>query len=215
MTARSILILGGSFDPVHNGHVALAEYFIRALGPDELRIIPAGNPWQKPPLRASADERVRMLELAFAEMPVPVVIDRQEIERDGPSYAIDTLTKLRAEAGPDAALIFLIGADQLRQLHTWREWRRLFELAHLCAASRPGHGIEELPEEVRQEFMPRLANPEQLKSRPHGLTLLAADLQLDISSTAIRDALRQLRPSDLPMPPQVLDYIHCQHLYQT
>jgi nicotinate-nucleotide adenylyltransferase len=209
------LILGGSFDPVHDGHVALAKHFIQRLQPDELRLVPAGDPWQKAPLQASPEDRVRMLELAFAGASVPVVIDRQEVERQGPSFAVDTLHNLRVHFGPQVSLVFMIGADQLRQLHTWHDWKRLFELAHVCAASRPGHLVDDLPPEVREEFLPRLASAEALKNRPHGSTLLATDLNIDISSTAIRAALRHAEPAGLPLPPQVLDYIHCQHLYHT
>ena len=92
---RCILLLGGSFDPVHEGHIGLARYFCTLLHPDELRLIPAGRPWQKPEMSTAPEHRIAMLRLAFADWVVPVQIDTQEIERDGPSYAVDTLRTLR------------------------------------------------------------------------------------------------------------------------
>ena len=113
---RCIAILGGSFDPVHLGHVALAEHFVGLLQPDELRVIPAGNPWQKHGLQATAQQRVAMVKLAFDQQPVPVVIDEQEIRRATATYTIDTLQALRRTLGNDVSIVFLMGADQLQHL---------------------------------------------------------------------------------------------------
>jgi nicotinate-nucleotide adenylyltransferase len=216
MTRRCILLLGGSFDPVHNGHVALGEYFVKLLVPDELRVLPAGNPWQKPPLHASAEHRIEMIRLAFDRQPVPVVIDPQEIQREGASYTVDTLRALRAESGPQTSLIFLLGADQLRTLNTWREWNMLFELAHICAASRPGFTLENhiLPAMVAREFSRRAATPDQIRDTPHGLTYLASNLAIDISATQIRAAFARGEQPRQQIPVRVLDYIQQHHLYQ-
>src|SRR5437773_6426102 len=110
---RCIAVLGGSFDPVHNGHVALAKYFVTLLAPDLLRVIPTGNPWQKYGLEASAADRVEMVSRAFSGQAVEVIIDQQEIQRETATYTIDTLQSLRSELGPHASIIFLMGADQL------------------------------------------------------------------------------------------------------
>lgn len=215
MSRRCLVLLGGSFDPVHNAHVALGSYFARLLAPDELRIIPTGNPWQKDPLNASAADRVAMLRLAFERQPVPVVIDDQEIRRQNGSYTIDTLRAVRAEAGPEASIAFVMGADQLLHLNTWHEWRTLFDLAHLCAASRPGFEMNTLPPEVAREFSRRAAPPSQLRETPHGLTFLALNLAVDVSATEIRSLLAQgERPQQL-LPAAVLDYIEQHNLYKT
>lgn len=231
---RCVIVLGGSFDPVHAGHVALASYFVTLLAPDELRIIPTGNPWQRAPLQATAEQRVAMLQCAFDSLPVPVVIDLQEIERDTPTYTIETLRALRATLGPEDSLVFLLGADQLRQLDTWREWRALFSQAHLCAASRPGHPLEatDLPPDVAREFQRRAGTAEQIRHTPHGLCYIARNLAIDVSATAIRDALRTSvrtaevahEPADAGsatspslrslLPGRVLDYINHHRLYQ-
>lgn len=214
--AHCVVILGGSFDPVHNGHLALAAYFAKLLQPDEVRVIPAGQPWQKDKLTATATQRIEMLQLAFATQPFPVRLDLREIERGGATYSIDTLRTLRAELGQQASIVFLLGADQLQQLDTWREWRQLFEHAHLCAAARPGYSIEtaRLPDDIAREFSRRAGTLEQIRKTPHGLTYLAHDLSVDASATGIRTALqRGEKPASL-MPPVVLDYIQQFHLYK-
>ena len=221
-----MLLVGGSFDPVHQGHVALAHYFSTLLHSDELRLIPAGQPWQKPGMTTPAEHRVAMLRAAFDDWVVPVVIDEQEIRRDGASYAIDTLRALRAELGDGASIVMALGADQLLNLHTWRDWTELFELAHLCFATRPGFVVngDSLNADVARQLSRRLANPSQLRSTPHGLAFIATNLAVEVSSTAIRDALAQgsqrgdqhddRRLSGL-LPAPVLDYIQRHHLYQT
>jgi nicotinate-nucleotide adenylyltransferase len=213
---RCIVLLGGSFDPVHNGHLALASYFAKLLVPDELRVVPAGNPWQKHGLHATPDQRIEMVARAFERLAVPVTIDRQEILRGGTTYTIDTLRAIRAEVGPDVSIAFLIGADQLQHLHTWKEWQRLFDHAHVCAASRPGFGIgaAHLPAEVGREFTRRLATPEQIRNTPHGLAYLAGNLAVDISATEIRAALQRRERPDSLIPAGVLDYIKSHHLYE-
>lgn len=218
VSRRCIALLGGSFDPVHNGHLALADYLCGLLMPDELRLIPAGNPWQKQGLRASAQCRVEMLRRAFdgCARTLPVTLDLQEIERTTPTYTIDTLRALRAELGPDTSIVFLMGSDQLQQLHTWREWRQLFDYAHICAASRPGFVLdaEHLMDAVAHEFAQRTASIEHIRNTPHGSTHLACGLAVDISATQIRLALQQGGRLDRLVPPKVLDYIQEHHLYQ-
>ncbi len=211
---RCIALLGGSFDPVHNGHVALGNYFAALLAPDELRVIPAGQPWQKHGLQATPQQRIEMVRRAFDRLAVPVLIDEQEIRRDDATYTIDTLRAVRAEVGSQVSIAFLIGADQLQQLQTWKEWQLLFEYAHLCAASRPGFDIAQIPAQVAHEFSRRAGTPEQLRATPHGLTYIATDLAIDISATQIRTTLGRGEPADALIPAGVLDYIKQHHLYR-
>ena len=214
---RCIAILGGSFDPVHCGHVALARYFVTLLAPDELRILPAGNPWQKNGLQATAAQRVAMLAQAFDGQQVPVVIDQRELQLRQATYTVDTLRSLRAEVGEAVSLIFLMGADQLQHLDSWQEWGQLFGLAHLCAAARPGFALQgtTVPTPIRDEFEAREGTPEQIRSTPSGRTLLAPDLAVDISATTIRAALRHGKKPDSLVPHAVLDYIQQHHLYKS
>jgi nicotinate-nucleotide adenylyltransferase len=210
-----IALLGGSFDPVHNGHVALGSHFARLLHTDQLRVIPT-LPWQKSTLAATPAQRVAMLELAFAGQPFPVVIDQQELQRGSASYSIDTLRAMRAEVGPQVALAFLIGADQLQRLDTWHDWQHLFDLAHLCVGARPGFELDaaHLPAAVAQQFRQRQATPDQLRQQPAGLTYLATDLAVDISATSIRAALQRGQEARSLIAPVVLDYIEQHNLYK-
>ncbi|WP_020651765.1 nicotinate-nucleotide adenylyltransferase [Massilia niastensis] len=212
-----VALLGGSFDPVHHGHVALAELFGALLRPDQLRILPAGRPWQKSGLQASDADRVAMLELAFRDLPFAVTIDLQEIERERPTYTVETLRALRAELGPAASIVFLMGADQLMKLDTWREWRTLFALANLGVAARPGYDLarEALPEAVAQELSGRLATPDEVRTAPYGKVCLAHTLAVDISATRIREALRLGADASALVKAQVLDYIQQHNLYKT
>lgn len=215
MTA-CVALLGGSFDPVHHGHVALAALFAELLEPDQLRVIPAGNPWQKDGLQASAEDRVAMIELAFREAALDVTIDRQEIARAAPTYTIDTLRGVRAELGPDASIVFLMGADQLQQLDSWREWRALFDYAHVGVAARPGFALAEaaLPPAVAQEIAVRQGSLEQLRTTPSGRVFLAETLDVDVSATQIRAALQRGEQANSLISPVVLDYIQQHNLYK-
>ena len=214
---RCILLLGGSFDPVHSGHVGLARYFCTLLHPDELRLIPSGRPWQKPEMATPATHRIAMLQAAFDHWPMPVQIDEQEIQRDGPSYMIDTLRHCRAELGHDVSIALIMGADQLVNLHTWHEWPSLFDEANLCIAARPGFSTENaaLHEAVASQITRRMASAEQLRQTPSGLVCIARQLALEVSSTAIRQRLARSEDTAGLLPGAVLDYIQQHHLYQT
>ena len=226
MKRRCVVILGGSFDPVHNGHIAVAAYFTRLFCADELRVIPAGNPWQKPALQVADQHRLTMLSRAFEDfflqntLAAPVVIDPQEMTRyqqqQTPTYTIETLQVLRAELGSNVSLIWILGADQLQHLDTWREWQRLFEYAHLCVAARPGFSLvgSGLPAAVTAEFFRRAAKPQTFCQYAHGFTYMAAELTENISSTKIRAHLAAGLSVDGCLPPRVLDYIQQHHLYQ-
>ncbi|HEY1151407.1 MAG TPA: nicotinate-nucleotide adenylyltransferase [Pseudoduganella sp.] len=212
---RCIALLGGSFDPVHNGHVALGAHFAALLQADELRVIPA-LPWQKSSLVATPEERVAMLQMAFAGLPCKVTIDRQELERGKSTYTIETLRAIRAEVGPDVSLAFLMGADQLQRLNTWHDWQSLFGLAHFCVAARPGFELDaaHIPPAVALEFQRRLAGPAELHAQPSGLTYIAADMAVDVSATGIRAALQRGLEADSLIPGVVLDYIEQHNLYK-
>ena len=211
-----VALLGGSFDPVHHGHVALGALFANLIKPDELRVIPAGNPWQKSALRASAGQRAAMLELAFHEAGLTITLDRQEVERTTPTYTIDTLRNVRAELGAQASIVLLIGADQLQHLDTWRDWRALFDLAHIGVAARPGYSLTAaaLPPAVATELQLRQGSLEQLRNTPSGHVYLAQTLAVDISSTQVRAALQRGEQANTLIPRVVLDYIQQHNLYK-
>jgi nicotinate-nucleotide adenylyltransferase len=218
-----VVLLGGSFDPPHHGHVALAELFARQLHPDELRVLPAGQPWQKTNgLEAGDADRVAMLELAFAGSGAPVTIDTREIDRHGATYTVETLRDVRTELGPGASIVFVMGADQLQKLDTWRDWHDLFALANFGVAARPGYRLDDaaLPPAVAAELAQRRASFEDVRASPAGKVCLAHTLAVDVSATRVRAALhavsRSGKVSDLSalVAPQVLDYIQQHNLYK-
>jgi len=218
-------LLGGSFDPVHHGHVALAELFARLLQPDELRIMPAGQPWQKTGLQAGDAERVAMLELALREGTFPpgvkLRIDTREIDRKTPTYTVETLRELRAELGPAASIVFLMGADQLQKLDTWHDWHSLFGLANFGVAARPGYRLDDagLPPAVAAELARRKGTPQEVRASAAGRVCLAHTLAVDISATAVRQALHAggdaRTEAGACLAPQVLDYIQQHNLYKS
>jgi len=213
-------LLGGSFDPPHHGHVALAELFARLLHPDELRVMPAGQPWQKKNgLEADDADRVAMLKLAFAHSPAPVLVDTREIDRHGATYTVETLRELRAGAGPDTSLVFLMGADQLQKLDTWCDWHDLFELANFGVAARPGYRLDDaaLPPAVAAQLARRRAAADAVRASPASKVCVAHTLAVDISATQVRAALHAQPRGDISalVAPQVLDYIQQHNLYKS
>ncbi|MCL1886860.1 MAG: nicotinate-nucleotide adenylyltransferase [Betaproteobacteria bacterium] len=216
MSVECTILLGGSFDPVHKGHIAIAEYFCNLFHTTRLRLIPAGNPWQKNHLDATPQQRIDMLRLAFDPTPLSTTIDTQEIERTGPSYTIDTLRAIRQETGNKGSLVFILGSDQLLNLNTWHEWKQLFQFAHIAVASRPGYSVESsiLPAEIRDVFYHRIASSQEIRNTSHGLTYLANETSIDISATEIRKNLQHSNTSHSLIPPKVLDYIKKNNLYR-
>ena len=216
---RCIALLGGSFDPVHHGHVALAELFARLLRPDELRVMPAGQPWQKKSgLEAGDADRVAMLKLAFAGSSAPVVVDTREIDRQGATYTVETLREVRAELGEDASIVFLMGADQLQKLDTWRDWQDLFALANFGVAARPGYRLDDaaLSPAVTAELAQRRASSDDVRASPAGKVCLVHTLAVDISATQVRAALHTTPRTDISalVAPKVLDYIKKNNFYK-
>lgn len=223
---RRIGLLGGTFDPIHNGHLALARRFTELLGLTELVLLPAGQPWQKQDV-SDARHRLAMTRAAAASLALPgtvVSVATDEIEHSGPTYTIDTLRRWRAREGADASLSLLIGADQLVRLDTWRDWRRLFDFAHICAATRPGFDLAAASAPLARELAAHEAGAERLRATPSGLLLIDATLALDVSATDIRAQLRERlaaagpdgAPSQPPpdtIPESVWRYILQHHLY--
>lgn len=183
-----IAILGGTFDPIHEGHLALASHFATLLALDELVFMPAGQPWQKSGVSPAAD-RLAMTRIAAALLNLPstrVSVSTDEIERKGASYTIATLETWRQRLGPDASLSLLIGADQLITLDSWHRWRELFDFAHICVAARPGFDARQSSAAVQAEIRQRAADARTVQTTPHGGILLDTSMAVDTSATKIR-----------------------------
>ncbi len=210
---------GGTFDPVHYGHLAIAGA-ARDLFDTDIRIVPAADPPHRVPPGASAQDRVAMLRLAVAETS-GLRLDLTEIERHARdatqrSWSIDTLRALRAEAGPQAPIAWLVGADSFIGLPTWKCWRELFDLAHFIVADRPGSPLEGgCPPELAQALAGRRAEqPDALKSRPAGRVLyMHQPLQLE-SATELRHRIMAGQPWRALVPAVVAGYIAQHRLYQ-
>jgi nicotinate-nucleotide adenylyltransferase len=191
---RKIGVMGGTFDPIHHGHLVAASEVADRFGLDEVIFVPTGQPWQKVEREVSrAEDRYLMTVVATASNP-RFSVSRVDIDRGGPTYTADTLADLRA-AMPDAELFFITGADALAQILSWRRVEELFALAHFVGVTRPGYelGDDHLPE---------------------GSVSLVEVPAMSISSTDCRRRVEDGRPVWYLVPDGVVQYISKRRLYQ-
>jgi nicotinate-nucleotide adenylyltransferase len=211
---RLIGILGGTFDPVHLGHVALAEAAIKGLPLAEVLWLPSGSPGHRDVPVAGARHRLAMLRLAAAGN-ARYRIDESELGRSEPTYTVHSLTRLRAELGDGQPLVLLLGSDSFLSLPTWLRWRELFALAHIAVATRPGYvpGDGGPAPELSAEIVRRAARPEQLGASAAGRIARFAMPPMDVSASAVRAALAAGADVGHLLPAAVLAYIQAQQLY--
>jgi nicotinate-nucleotide adenylyltransferase len=216
--ARTALgILGGRFDPIHYGHLRLAQEAGETLQLEQVRLIPSGTPPHRGPPEASAAQRLAMLRLAIADNPL-FAVDECEVHRKGPAYTVDTLTEIREEVGKQRPLALLLGADAFLDLAGWSRWERLFELAHIVVAHRPGYPVESwqarmAPALMREYAGRRLEAPLALHDRAAGGIVVLPIAELDIAASRLRLAVRAGCNPRYLLPDSVLDYIRTHHLY--
>lgn len=214
---KRVGILGGTFDPVHNGHLAVAEAVRQALSLSSLLFIPAFLPPHKPTYAISAfDHRVAMLELAVGSNP-GFSVSRLEAERVGPSYSIDTLRTLGQTLGKDVHLFFIIGMDAFAEVFTWKEKGELLDHASFVVVGRPDLCQQSCAQTVAANF-PGYAFDEgrgRWQGKPgRGAIYPVVMMPVKVSSTEIREAVRQGRPIRDRVPAAVADYIEAQGLYR-
>jgi len=202
---RRVGVIGGTFDPVHYGHLVIAEEVYAALDLAEMVFVPAGHPPHKPDnLVATAQHRLAMLELAIASNP-HFSISRVDLERPGPSYTVETLRLLRQQWGERTAIYFLIGWDSLEDLLTWRDPAGILaQLAYLVAVRRPGYQEESGYRDSLEARLPGIKQRLLVVSAP----------QLEISSTDLRARVAQGQPVKYQLPENVEQYIEQFRLYQ-
>lgn len=206
---KPVAIFGGTFDPVHLGHLRAAWEAAEYLDAD-VRMMPARVPPHRPPTRASAAQREALLRAAL-EGQDRLHIDTRELLREGPSYSVDTLRDLRAELGAQRSLVLLVGADAFAGLDRWDRWKQLFELAHIGVLTRPGLRSEHSAA-LREAVEPRrIQDRERLRDAPQGFVIDVPVTALDISASAIRAQLasgrvpRYLLPEALLRDPALLN----------
>jgi len=205
---RPLAILGGTFDPVHLGHLRVAWEAAEFLDAD-VHLMPANVPPHRPQPVASAAQRVAILRAALQGQD-RLLLDERELGRDGPSYTVDSLIALREEIGTARPIILLVGADAFSGLPGWHRWHELFELAHIGVLTRAGHAIIESPELSGQIHVRRITAAADLRQSAHGLVIEIRVSALEISATHIRNELaagrepRFLVPSGLLVDPLLL-----------
>ena len=219
MTAATgpIGVFGGTFDPIHFGHLRLAEELAETAKLAQVRFLPSGTPPHRSRPGAEAGHRVEMTRLAIAGNSRFEVDDR-ETRRAGPGYTYDTLGELRQELGSRRGLVLLLGADAFLELATWHRWRALFDLAHILVAYRPGFPIDSwharMPEPLAHEYAARyMQQPLAVHLAPAGGIAAVAMTALDISATFVRTTVRAGSSPRYLLPDAVLDYIRTHGLY--
>jgi len=217
MANAPIGVLGGTFDPIHYGHLRLAEELGETLRLEEVRLIPSGTPPHRSAPAVPAEHRLAMTQLAAAGNP-RFKVDEREVRRAGPGYTYDTLKALRAELGDARPLALLLGADAFLEFATWHRWREIFGLAHIAVAYRPGFPVEQwsgrMPVPLAREYAARrMQQPLAVHLAPAGGIVVIPFTALDISATAIRDMLRAGASPRYLLPGAVLDYIRTHRLY--
>jgi nicotinate-nucleotide adenylyltransferase len=210
-------ILGGTFDPIHFGHLRLAEEVAHTLRLSGVRFVPSGTPPHRAAPRTPTSHRLAMVRLAASGNPLFEVDDR-EVRRRGPAYTFDTLTEIRAETGPDLPLVLLVGADAFLDFAAWHRWHEVFGLAHVAVAHRPGFPVERwrdaMPQPLAREYASRLMQqPLAVHLAPAGGIVVIPFTALDISATAIRGLVGSGGSPRYLLPDPVLDYIRSEALY--
>lgn len=198
---RRFGLLGGSFDPVHNAHLALGQAAMRSLALDRIEFLPAASPWQRAPLGASAEHRLAMLALATRNMP-GTVVNPIETQRNGPTYTVDTLRTLGAGDTADVEYFWILGSDQLANFCTWHAWREIIRRVALAVVERPGAQLA-APAELERELR-------QLGKSLHVMPFSPCS----ISASEIRQLLATGQAIDGLTPAAVVEYIKTNHLYQ-
>ncbi len=209
-------IFGGTFDPVHFGHLRLAEESIGHLGLGGVRWIPAGQPPHRGAPQVTAAQRLEMVRRSTAGN-ARFSVDASEVEAAAPSYTVHTLERLRSELGSAQPLVLLVGADAFAGLASWHRWQDIFALAHIAVSHRPGFPVEmaSLPPPLASEFnVRRLTDVAGLKASAGGGIVTFAMTQLAISATQIRKLLANDLSARYLLPDTVLDYIQTHSLYR-
>jgi nicotinate-nucleotide adenylyltransferase len=212
---KLIGLLGGTFNPIHFGHLRMAQELVDALNLTEIRFIPSANPPHKTVPTVSAHQRAKMVELAIADNPV-FRLDTRELNRQGASYTIDTLISLREELGKNVSVCLIMGSDAFTKLDTWQRWDELLDHCHIILVQRPSKQVQsKLSEQLTAVLESHYTeNADDLAEKPAGYVHMQHITAQDIAATSIREKLMAGKNTKYLVPDQVLAYIHQQRLYQ-
>ncbi len=207
-------LLGGTFNPIHYGHLRMAQELADALNLSAVRFIPAANPPHKPAPEVSAGHRAAIVELAICNNPL-FKLDTCELTRTGASYTFDTLVSLRKELGENVALCWMMGSDAFVKLNTWHRWRELLNHCHIVLVQRPvAENQPKLSDELTTFLQDHYTeNMDDLSEKSAGYIHMQAIPPLDISATKIREQLKASRSPRYLLPDNVLEYIATHKLY--
>lgn len=205
-------LFGGTFDPVHHGHLRMALEVQEGLGLEQVRLLPCHQPPHRATPSVSSAERTEMLRLALADCP-SLVLDARELEREGPSYTVDSLRSVRAELGSQASLAWIMGSDAFASLDRWHRWRELLDWAHLVVVARPGWHLPSRGE-VAHWLAEHRASPDVLDQQPAGAIVVQTLRLLPISATEIRDLVADGQSPQFLLPDAVWTYIQTRGLYR-
>ncbi len=212
MNPRPLAVLGGSFDPVHNGHLRMALEAAHLLDAS-VALLPTGTPPHRVAPIASPTQRLAMLELALRGQD-RLSVDARELSRVGPNFTVDTLREMREEVGPEHSLILLIGTDQFALLDTWNRWQEIFEYAHIGVLGRPGVTAQTSAGVAEQVSARSTTAAVELAETPAGRVLQIPTTLLDISASRIRADLVAGRSPRWLLPDSVLEYIQDHRIYE-
>ena len=211
---KTVALFGGTFDPIHNGHINSALELSQRLPLDELRLIPCHLPPHRERPGGSSGQRLKMVELALEGLVCEhsLTLDDRELKRDGPSYSIDTIEQIRAELGAEVSLSWVMGTDAFNGFDRWQRWQDWLDVAHIIVMARPGH---QLPTEgaVAELLANYRAEPEALAAWSTGSIVLTTLTEYPISATQIRAAIASGEPLNNLLPANVVNYIQRQGLY--
>lgn len=206
------LIFGGTFDPIHHGHLRLAVELKEQLAVERVALVPCHIPPHRAQPGATSVDRLRLLSLAVADEP-GLAVDNRELAREGASYTADTLRQLREELGPQVPIAMVVGTDAFATFDRWRDWRSIPGLAHIIVVDRPGAELSPDSEASALLRSRGVSSARQLHEQPYGLMLSLAPPLLDISATGIRERIVQGRSPRYLLPESVWLEIRARGLY--
>lgn len=209
---NKIGVLGGTFDPIHFGHLRLALELKQSLGLSQMRLMPCHRPVHRGEPQVSSAQRAEMIRLALLDCP-ELTLDERELRRDTPSYTFDTLRSLRAELGAAVSLIWAMGTDAFAALDSWNRWQELLDYTHLVVIERPGFSLPDAGP-VARLLQQHRAPASALDELPAGAIVLPSLRLLDISATGIRAQLAAGESAQFLLPESVRRYILAEGLYR-